>query len=120
MNALPKVVFSRSLQCVDWHNSRLVGHHAVQEIQRLKKDGTGSMLIFGSADLPAALMRQGLIDEYRLVMVPIVLGRGTPLFKPAPDPLKLQLIEVRRLNSGGVILRYSPEPGAADIQAKAP
>ena len=109
MNTLPKAVFSRTLQSADWNNTRLIQHKAAQEVHRLKQEGTGNLFIFGSAGLSSTLIKHGLIDEYRLAMVPVVLGGGSPLFKPSPDRLKLKLIEARPLDSGCVILRYEPE-----------
>lgn len=109
MNQLPKVVFSRTLDRADWNNTRLVPGDPVTEIQRLKQEGAGNIFLFGSADLASTLMKHGLIDEYRLAITPVVLGSGTPLFKPGQDRMDLQLIEVRSLDSDCVILRYKPK-----------
>jgi dihydrofolate reductase len=108
MNSISKVVFSRTLDQADWYNTRLVKSEAEKEVARLKQQPGKDMLIFGSADLSAGLMRAGLIDEYRLGLVPVVLGGGNPLFKPAPDRLPMKLLEARPLKSGCVILRYEP------------
>lgn len=67
------------------------------------------MFIFGSAQLSSTLMRRDLIDEYRLGLTPVVLGGGNPLFKSAPDRLRMKLLEARPLESGCIILRYEPE-----------
>jgi len=107
MNRVPKVVFSRTLQRADWHNTRLVSAAAEDEVPRLKRQSGGDLYIFGSADLSSGLIRHGLIDEYRLCLVPVVLGAGTPLFKPA-ERVNMRLLEARPLQSGGVILRYQP------------
>lgn len=107
MNRVPKVVFSRTLQRADWNNTRLVSANAEDEIPRLKQQSGGDLYIFGSADLSSGLTRHGLIDEYRLCLVPVVLGAGTPLFKPS-ERVNMQLLEARPLQSGGVILRYQP------------
>ena len=64
--------------------------------------------MFGSADLSAALLREGLFDELRLCLVPVVLGGGNPLFKPGTAKTPMKLIEARPLKTGGVILRYQP------------
>ena len=108
MNSISKVVFSGTLDKADWNNTRLVKSKAEEEVARLKQQPGQDMLIFGSADLSASLMRHGLIDEFRLGVVPVVLGGGNPLFKPAPDRLPMKLLEARPLKSGGVILRYEP------------
>jgi len=108
MNSISKVVFSGTLDMADWNNTRLVKSRAEEEVARLKQQPGQDMLIFGSADLSASLMRHGLIDEFRLGVVPVVLGGGNPLFKPIPDRLPMKLLEARPLKSGCVILRYEP------------
>jgi dihydrofolate reductase len=106
MNKIPKIVFSRTLTKADWNNTRLVKENIEEEIAQLKKSEKDS-LIFGSADLSATLMKLGLIDEYRICVVPVILGGGTPLFKPTTEQLKLQLLNTQVLKNGGVILRYA-------------
>jgi dihydrofolate reductase len=109
MNSVPKVVFSRTMQKAEWNNSRLVRGNAGEEVIRMKQQPGKDLFLFGSANLSATLTREGLIDEYRLCLAPVVLGGGTPLFKDDPKPLRLKLVEARPLKSGGVILRYKPE-----------
>lgn len=106
MNALPKIVVSRTLENADWNNTRVVKDDIEGEIAALKQSKKDSY-IFGSADLSATLMNLGLIDEYRICIVPIILGGGTPLFKENPEQLKLQLLSTQALKNGGVILRYA-------------
>ena len=108
MNSVAKVVFSRRLERADWNNTRLVNQNAAEEVERLKRAPGKDILIFGSADLSATLTEHGLIDEYRLGLDPLVLGGGTPLFKPSPHRLRMKLLEARPLQSGCVILRYAP------------
>jgi dihydrofolate reductase len=108
MNSISKVVFSRTLDNADWSNTRLVKANAQDEVAKLKQKPGKDLLIFGSADLSSSLMRNGLIDEYRLGMTPVVLGGGNPLFKPSPERLRMNLLEARPLKSGCVILRYEP------------
>jgi len=108
MNAVPKVVFSRTLETAGWKNTRLVTTDAAEEVARLKQGGGKDLFIFGSADLSATLTRHALIDEYRLALSPLILGEGNPLFKPSPQRLPLRLVEARPLKSGAVILRYQP------------
>jgi dihydrofolate reductase len=110
MNSVPKVVFSRTLRQAEWSNTRLVTTSAEEEVSRLKQQPGQDLYIFGSADLSAALTAHRLIDEYRLCLVPMVLGAGTPLFKPS-DPVTMQLLEARPLRTGGLILRYQPKEG---------
>ena len=108
MNSISKVVFSGTLDKADWNNTRLIKSKAEEEVARLKQQPGQDMLIFGSADLSASLMRHSLIDEIRLGVVPVILGGGSPLFKPIPDRLPMKLLEARALESGCVILRYEP------------
>ena len=102
--AMPKIVFSTSLESVDW-NSRLVRTDAVEETARLKADTEGDMDV-GGATLAASLIRAGLVDEFRLVVHPAILGSGTPFFPPGIDRTGLRLIESRMFKSGVVYLGY--------------
>jgi dihydrofolate reductase len=106
MNAVPKIVFSRTLKAADWNNTRLVSGDAADEVATLKK-GTGKdLFVFGSAKLSDSLLRRGLFDELRICMAPVVLRNGTPLFKAGGPRQDMTLLESRALKSGGVILRY--------------
>ena len=106
MNSIPKIVISTTLQKAEWNNTRLVKGNIEKEIAALKQSEKDSY-IFGSADLSATLMKLGLIDEYRICVVPVVLGGGTPLFKLNSEQVKLQLLSTQVLKNGGVILRYA-------------
>jgi dihydrofolate reductase len=108
MNAIPKLVFSRTLESADWSNTRLVKTDAGEELLRLKEQGGRNMFIFGSAELSATLSAHALIDEYRLCLVPLVLGSGKPLFKGGAERMMMRLIESRQLGSGGLLLFYRP------------
>lgn len=109
MNTVPKVVFSRTLEKAEWNNTKLVRENAEQEVAKLKQQPGKNLFIFGSADLCSTLVGTTLIDEYRLGLTPIVLGAGSPLFKPSSSKMRLELLEARPLKSGCVILRYRPE-----------
>lgn len=98
------VVFSRTLREVT-HGARLVRADAVEEVKRLKAS-PGKDMDVGGAGLAATLMAAGLIDEYRLYMVPVVLGGGKPFFAPGVAVPDLELIEVERFPGGVVMLRY--------------
>lgn len=111
MNSLPKVVFSRTLDRAEWNNTKLVKGDAASEVLELKRQGQGNIFVFGSAGLSTTLMEQGLFDEYRLGLVPVVLGSGKPLFARSLSRLRLKLLENRQLSSGCVVLRYEPYPG---------
>jgi dihydrofolate reductase len=107
-NGIAKVVFSRTLDEAAWSNTRLVSTDAADEVARLKEQAGADMLVFGSAALSAELMERGLIDEFRLCIVPVVLGAGTPLFKAGVPRTELTTLDVTPLRSGGVILRGTP------------
>jgi len=109
MNTVPKFVFSRTLGKVDWRNSRLVKGDPATEVVKLKHGDGQDLFVFGSANLSSTLIGAGLVDEYRLGLTPIILGRGNPLFKTSPRMSKLRLLEARTLEGGCVILRYAPE-----------
>jgi dihydrofolate reductase len=109
MNSVPKVVFSKTLTKADWNNTRLVRDDAAAEVVKLKRASGQNLFVFGSADFSATLMQHDLFDEYRLCVVPVVLGAGTPLFKPTAERKTMKLRETRTLQSGGVILFCEPE-----------
>jgi dihydrofolate reductase len=108
MNGIEKFVFSRTLENADWNNTKLVKSDVVQEVARLKSGDGGVIFLFGSADLAATLVDYDLIDEYRLGINPVILGRGTPLFKGRDGRIGLNLLKTRTLKSGVVILNYAP------------
>lgn len=108
MNSVPKVVFSTTLKHAAWDNTRLVSSSAEDEVAKLKQDTGKDLYVFGSGKLCRALMRSRLIDEYRLCVTPIVLGRGNPLFAPRDERTLMKLLEATPLRSGCVILRYRP------------
>lgn len=106
MNTLPKIVFSKTLDRADWNNTRLVREDAAAEIRKLKNQSGKDMVILGSAALASSLLQAGLIDEYRVILNPVLLGRGNLLFKGVTKNLKLKLRESKRLNSGVAVLYY--------------
>jgi dihydrofolate reductase len=108
MNSLPKAVFSRTLDKVDWHNTKLLKGDVKREVEALKRAGEKNIFVFGSGGLSATLLEQGLFDEYRLCLVPVVLGSGKQLFGRELSRLRLKLLESRPLASGSVLLRYAP------------
>ncbi len=108
MNRIPKFVFSKTLDQAEWSNTRLVKGDLAEEVAKLKEQPGKDLLIFGSADLASALTQNGLIDEYRLMVNPVVLGCGTPLFKGVDHPLKLKLIRTKTFQNGNVLLCYQP------------
>ncbi|WP_018992791.1 dihydrofolate reductase family protein [Aromatoleum toluclasticum] len=106
MNSLPKVVCSRTLQTAAWNNTTLVKDKVAEEVARLKQQGNGNIFVFGSADLSRTLMNEGLFDEYRIGIAPVIHGSGRLLFADGLKQQGLQLLESRPLSVGCVILRY--------------
>src|SRR6266487_4407120 len=91
MNNLPKIVFSKTLQEVKWNNSRLVKENIAEEISKMKQQPGKDMVIFGSGSIVTTFMQLGLIDEYRILVNPVVLGNGKPLFTDINDKQNLKL-----------------------------
>ena len=108
MNSMPKYVVSTTLSQTDltWQNSTLLEGDPVNAVAELKQGDGGDILIGGSATLAQTLHAAGLIDEYRLMVFPIVLGSGKRLFGETDDASTLRLVELKPLASGTVILTY--------------
>lgn len=104
--AMPKVVFSSTLDRVEW-NSRLVRGDVSGELARLRQEFAGDMGI-GGATLAASFIRRGLVDEFRLLVHPVVLGSGTPFFPPLEQPIQLRLLDSHVFASGVVYLAFAP------------
>jgi dihydrofolate reductase len=102
--AMPKVVFSSTLEKVEG-NARLAGNGVAEEVVRLKEQ-PGKDLVVGGAGLASNLIKQDLIDEYRLFVSPVVLGGGTPYFPSVDERISLELVETRTFGSRVVYLRY--------------
>ena len=108
MNDLPKVVFSRTLHEAAWQNTKLVKDHLAGEIKKLKS-GTGTdIVIFGSGSIVAQLAEAGLIDEYQIILDPVVLGKGRTMFDGLSETLTLKLKSSRIFGNGNVLLGYEP------------
>jgi dihydrofolate reductase len=103
-NAHPKIVFSTTLESVG-STSRLVAGDVGEELAKLKAEFAGDLGV-GGPTLAAQFIQRGLVDEYRLVVHPVVLGAGTPYLPPLPSPIDLELIETRTFASGAVYLGY--------------
>ena len=106
MNSLPKIVFSRTLQKAEWNNTRLVKDNIEEEILKLKAQPGKELAVFGSADLLSTLIKLDVVDEHRIIVNPVVLGKGIPLFKDVENKLNLQLVRSRIFASGNVLLYF--------------
>lgn len=108
LNAMQKIVFSKTLPTVEWNNSRLVKEIIPADIEQLKREPGRDMLIYGSASIVQALTNLGLIDEYQLLFHPVILGGGKPLFQNIKDQVKLKLVNSKTHPSGVAVLTYQP------------
>ncbi len=106
MNAMPKYVVSRTLDKADWNNSTVLSGDLATEVSALREQDGGDILVAGSGTLVRGLIGADLVDEYRLMVFPIVLGKGKRLFADAPGMPVLKLADAKPLESGTVILTY--------------
>jgi dihydrofolate reductase len=108
MNSIPKIVFSTTLDNADWQNTRLVKGSVADTISELKQQPGKDLAIFGSSDLTVSLLEQGLVDELRVMVNPILLGAGRPLFTGLRDRVPLTLQRTTTFRSGNVLFHYRP------------
>ncbi len=114
LNQLPKFVFSRTLERVDWNNSRLLRDGVANAVARLKRQPGGDLAVFGSVSLASTLIQLGLIDGLRFLVTPIILGCGMPVFRDLTSRTGLRLLSAETWSSGTVALRYLPAPCERD------
>lgn len=108
MNSYPKLVISRTLARADWHNTRVIQTDVAAELTALKQQPGQDLIIFGSGDLTVSLTELGLIDEYRIMVAPVALGAGKPLFTGLTRAAPLKLIKSTTFRSGNVLQYYAP------------
>jgi dihydrofolate reductase len=108
MNKAEKIVFSRTLKKADWNNTRLVIGDMEQEVRKLKQQPGKNLTVLGSGSIVTQLADQSLIDEYQIMLNPIALGNGTPLFLGLKQKLNLKLVNSKVFNNGIVLLTYHP------------
>jgi len=106
MNNLPKVVFSRTLEKVEWNNAKLAKGDMGEEVTALKRQPGRDIVIYGSGSIVSELAERGLIDEYLLFVNPIVLSEGKPLFKGLKERFHLELKKTKVFKNGVVLLDY--------------
>jgi len=107
-NAMPKYVASTTLRDPAWNNTTVLQGDAMAAVRQLKQDVVGMIMVHGSRTLAQSLQQHDLVDEYRLLVFPIILGSGARLFAEADDAASLKLIDMQGLPSGIVILTYEP------------
>ena len=106
MNALPKVVFSSTLREATWNSTRLFRSDVPGEIQRLKSESGDPLVIMGSGSIVSQCAQAGLIDEYQVVVSPIILGSGLSMFQTVSEKRNLKLAASRPFENGNVVLTY--------------
>ena len=109
MNGMAKIVVSTTLRKPKWNNSQLIRGDVVGELSKLKAIPGGDILVAGSGQLVNTLMKYDLIDEYRLMVYPVILGGGKRLFNDGTDRRSLILVEAKPVGAGVLILIYHPE-----------
>ncbi|MER6011110.1 dihydrofolate reductase family protein [Streptomyces bluensis] len=112
---MPKIVFSRTLRHAQWHTT-IVRDVVVEDIRALKAQDGGDLAL-GGAELAAEFLRNDLVDEYRIYVHPVVIGRGKPLFAESDSRRKLRLLENRTFGNGVVLLRYERAEAAEATEA---
>jgi dihydrofolate reductase len=116
MNSMPKYVVTSTLDELDWNNSTPIRGDVAAEIEKLKREDGGPLLVAGSATLVHTLVEHDLIDEYRLMVFPVVLGSGRRLFPDSPDKTTLALVDTQTFDTGVQLHTYRPAgrtPGPA-------
>jgi dihydrofolate reductase len=104
-NAMPKIVFSKTLQNAGWNNTQLIKEDLVKEVIRLKQQ-PGKILSIGGLKVCRELIRHGLIDEYWLLVHPVIVGKGRRLFEGLEKAIDLKIVGVRAFKSSAVVLHY--------------
>ena len=108
MNRADKIVFSRTLKKATWNNTQLVGGNIGEAIRKMKKTPGKDMTLLGSGNILTQLAEQDLIDEYQIMVDPVALGAGTPIFQGLKRKLDLKLAASKKFKSGVVLHRYLP------------
>ena len=117
MNAMPKVVVSTTLTEPTWNNTTIISGNVADEVARLKAQYDGDILVQGSATLVQTLAEHGLVDEYRLMVHPVVLGTGKRLFSGSAAGTDLQLVDSRKVGPDVLLLVYRPASGGEGTPA---
>jgi len=108
MNILPKMVFSKTLEKAEWSHTRLIKENISAEVAKLKGQPGKDLILFGSSDLAVTLAQMGLIDEYRMMVNPVVLGSGKAFLNGLQGKLNLKLLKTSTFRNGNVLMYYEP------------
>ena len=108
MNNLPKVVFSRSMNSAEWNNTKLIKVNMIAEIRKMKDDLDIGMAVMGSGSIVSQLAQNGLIDEYQIVVIPVVLGKGRTTFEGITKKIPMKLVTTRTFANGNIYITYKP------------
>jgi|SRR5215472_1801894 len=108
MNSMAKVVFSRTLDKAAWNNTKLIKSDLIAEVRKLKNESGPGMVILGSGCVVSQLAQNGLIDEYQMMVDPVVLGKGRTMFDGVKDQLNLKLTRTRTFSNGKIFACYEP------------
>jgi len=109
MTRMQKIVFSKTLDRVTWSNTKLVKGNPATELRRMKNEPGEPLVVLGSGTIVSQLAQADLVDEYQLVVIPVVLGEGTTMFEGSKKKLPLQLIRSRTFRNGNAFLVYQPK-----------
>ncbi len=113
MNETPKVVVSHGLKNVtetkNWKHVRLINDNVEDQIRNLKKEKGGNIILLASSNLCLSLLEWGLLDEVRIMINPVVIGKGTPFFDGLKEKVSFKLIKTQTFASGNILLSYQPE-----------
>lgn len=108
INEQKKLVFSRTRKQLPWQNSESLGAFSAAKVETLKQQPGKNIIVFGSGSIVSALSQHGLIDEYRLIASPVLLGDGRNMIRGLPRSVSLELLDIKRYGSGNIALRYAP------------
>jgi dihydrofolate reductase len=108
MNNADKIVFSRTLKKVEWNKTRIMKDNIEEEIKKMKQKPGKNMTLLGSGSILTQFAQQGLIDEYQIMVNPVILGNGKPIFKGIKHSLNLKLIKTKTFRNGNILLYYEP------------
>jgi len=108
MNASEKIVFSNTLKKADWSNTKIISGDIIEEVKKIKRTPGNDMTILGSGSIISQFTDQKLIDTYLLMVDPVALPNGTPVFNGIKEKLELKLVDIRKFKSGVVLLTYTP------------